>query len=65
MGPPLFLGKIRLFRKSVVGCWLSIMLLRQYMAWGNKRRNRDQGVLINPEVKERANMEEYLVESAG
>lgn len=35
------------------------------MAWGNKRRNRDQGVLINPEVKERANMEEYLVESAG
>lgn len=30
---------------------LSIMVLRQYMAWENKRRDREQGVHIDPEIE--------------
>ena len=42
---------------------VSILMLRQYMVWENKRRDRDQGVFIDPEAKEKANAEEHLVQT--
>ena len=41
---------------------ISIMVLRQYMAWENKRRNREQGITIDPETAV-SQIEEHLVQS--
>ncbi|OBT95747.1 hypothetical protein VE01_06411 [Pseudogymnoascus verrucosus] len=41
-----------------------ILALRQYMDWDNKRRDREQGVHIDPEVKgSERSTEEHLVET--
>lgn len=42
---------------------LSIMALRQYMAWENKRRDRDQGVSIDPEVEDAVQTNARLVKA--
>jgi ACS family allantoate permease-like MFS transporter len=41
---------------------VSIMVMRQYMVWENKRRDREQGVEIDPESK-KVNTEEHLVQT--
>lgn len=40
---------------------ISIMALRQYMVWDNKRRDRDQGVCIDPEVEDASHAHTRLV----
>jgi MFS family permease len=43
---------------------VSVMALRQYMDWENKRRDREQGVHIDPEVKgSRDSTEDHLVQA--
>lgn len=43
---------------------VSIMILRQYMVWENKRRDREQGVHIDPEVRgEQESTEDHLVQA--
>lgn len=58
-GPQLFITReaprFQTAFESIMICMiiaaLSVMVLRQYMAWENKRRDREQGVCIDPEAQ--------------
>ncbi|KFZ19456.1 hypothetical protein V501_00658 [Pseudogymnoascus sp. VKM F-4519 (FW-2642)] len=54
--------------EGIIACLIlsavCIMVLRQYMAWDNKRRDREQGVHIDPEAKKsERSTEEHLVQT--
>lgn len=68
-GPQLFIAKEGPTYKTafqgimvcmIIAC-LSMVALRQYMALQNKRRDREQGVCIDPETAGNQDMQEHLV----
>lgn len=71
IGPQLFFTKEEpRYQSAFVGIMvcmiiaaISIIALRQYMAWDNKRRDRDQGVCIDPEVEDVSDVHARLVKA--
>lgn len=68
-GPQLFLAKeaprYETAFESIMICVIiaaiCMIVLRQYMAWDNKRRDREQGVHIDPEASDDEDRDERLV----